>query len=241
MAKRWIKHFDFLEPHVKVWCESYRLLGGKCPLCGQPVKISRKMVENVLEKDFLLETLRFWMRRYEKLRKVREDFDQNRIGSVVDFVDRLKKALNEPVKSIYGYPEAGTRTMVYVCDECGEKYPLTIHYRVVGRIYISVEDMFSWYQVFEKFEDLGDKRLNYQLKKYFGLMYRDLREEIFKRCKEGDYGLLIDVSLFLKRRLHLAPNLYLPRARMTAEKEEERREFWDGFSLDSTTFVPAKK
>jgi len=89
-------------------------------------------------------------------------------------------------------------------------------------------------------EDLGDKRLNYQLKKYFGSFYRDLREEIFKRCKEGDYGLLIDVSLFLKRRLGLAPNLYLPRIRMTAKREEEIKKFWDESSLSSATFVHRK-
>ena len=240
MAKRWIKHFGLLQPHVKIWVESYRLLDGKCPLCGHPVKIPKKLIEEALEKDHLLETLRFWMRRYEKLRKLREDFDQNRIKSVVDFIDRLKKALNEPVKPIYGYPEAGSRTVVYVCDECGEKYSLTIHFRVVDRIYISVSDMFSWYQVFEKFTDLGDKKLDYQLLKHFKAKYHRLREEIFKRCREGDYGLLIDVSLFLKRRLGLAVNLYLPSIRMTAEREEEIRKFWDGFSLDSATFVPAK-
>ena len=240
MAKRWIKHFDFLEPHVKIWCESYNLLDGKCPLCGHEVKISRKMIERALEKDHLLETLSFWKRRYEKLAKLRKDFDENRIGSVVEFIDRLKKALNEPVKSIYGYPSAGNRTITYECPECGERYPLTIHFRVVGQIYVSVWSMFSWYQVFEKFEDLGDKRLNYQLKKHFGLFYRDLREEIFRRCKEGDYGLLIDVSLFLKQRLRLAPDLYLPRIRMTAEKEEEIRKFWDGFDYRSATYIPSK-
>ena len=238
MAKRWVKQFDFLEPHVKIWVESYQLLDGKCRLCGRRVEISRKMIERALEKDHLLETLRFWSNRYEKLRKLREDFDQNRIKSVVDFINRLKRALDQPMKSIYGYPSAGNRTITYECPECGERYPLTIHFRVVGRIYVSVDSMFTWFEVYQKFTDLGDRKLNYQLKKHFGLMYQNLREEIFKRCKEGDYGLLLDVSLFLRQKLRLRVDLYLPRIRMTVEKEKEREEFWSDFDYRTATYVP---
>ena len=241
MAKRMVWHFDFWKPHLKVWAESYRLLGGKCPLCGHPVKIPKKLIEEALEKDHLLETLRFWMQRYERLRKVREDLDQGKFRSVVEVINAIKKALDRPVSPVYGFPSAGCYPVTYTCPECGERYPIKVHFTVVSKIFISPESMFSWYQLFEKFEDLGDKRLNYQLKKHFGLMYRDLRQEIFKRCREGDYGLLIDVSLFLKRRLGLVPNLYLPPIRMTAEKEEEIRKFWNGFDLSSATFVPPPK
>ena len=238
MVKRQVWRFDDLRPYLKIWATSSRLLDGRCPICGKKAKIDEKFIENALKRDLIWETLNFWITRYQKLAAIKRDFETGKIRTIVDLVNRVKQALSR--SPVYRYLEAGNVVAIYVCGECGEKFSIDVNFRIDPRVFVSTETMFSWLEIFEKIKELGDKHLDYRLLKYFGAKYPELREKVLVNYRNGDYSLLVDLGIFLKRELGLRVDFWLPRRRLSPEKEAERREFWSEFDYRSATYVPAK-
>ena len=225
---------------VRIWwrCESLSEL--KCRICGHKLKIKKKDIAEAL-KDYLDE-IEYWTKRYERLQKLRHDFEKGKFKSIKEFIHALKKALDFP-RRLHEAIEAGNASFVIKCPRCDQPYSFRVDFRLSSEVFKSTEAFFSWYEVF-KLPAIGDEKIEWHFRRKFGKSWEEYQKELYKKFDEQDYGLLLDAAVFFREEFKLAVDLAKPHVRFGAKKAEEITKFWREFHEQGgwkrITYTPPK-
>ena len=192
---------------VKIWWRSSSLSKLRCRVCGHKLKVEKKHVAEAL-KDYLPE-IQYWVDRYERLQKLKNDFRSGKIKSIKQFISALKKALNFP-RNLSTPVESASCFFTIQCPRCGQPYNFRVDFRLNPEVFKSTEAFFSWYEVFKL--PIGDEKIEWRFQRRFGKPWPQYQEEMYEKIKEEDFTLLVDAAAFFRKEFKLAVDLAKQRA-----------------------------
>jgi len=181
-------------------CESLNEL--KCRICGHGLEVKKRHVAEAL-RDYLPE-IQYWVDRYERLQKLKNDFRSGKIKSIKQFISALKKALNFP-RNLSTPVESASCFFTIQCPRCGQPYDFRVDFRLNSEVFRSVKSFFSWFDLFKL--PIGDEKIEWRFRRRFGKPWPQYQEEMYEKIKEEDFGLLVDAAAFFREEFKLAVDL----------------------------------